>query len=242
MAYKQTQNTYVIDPEVNDEKPVVERQMESVSINNLQRDYEIIEEEVVNPTDQTLQEIHDAAVAEGLVHEDEGFIGGEGAKPKEVIDALINKPMSEGAQKNKEEYEEQQIEKHRKIVATRDILTGMTKKHLTIEISAVVDVQQPDGTIKPEVCDLQFKIRRLSESQSNHIFNKQMIGKKITEMNREELDQENHFRSKNLAATVIDPILTEEEWYNEVPNAVVYAAYDKVTEALNNLDNTSLFQ
>lgn len=242
MAYRNNQETYVIDPDVNTEKRVVERQMESVPINNLQRDYEIIEEEIVNPTDQMLQEIHDTAVQEGLVDENEEPIGGEGAKPQEVIDALVNKPMSEGAQKNKEEYEEQQIEKHRKIVATRDLLTGMTEKRITVEVSAVVDVPQEDGTIAPELCDIQLKVKRLTESQSNHIFNKQMIGKRIADMNREELNEEDHIRSKYLAAAVVDPKLSEQEWYENVPSAIVYAAYDKVTEALNSIDNTSLFQ
>ena len=240
MAYRE--ETYVIDPEVDTEKQIVQKPMESVPVNNLQREYEIIEEEVTNPTDQMLQEIHDTAVAEGLVREDEGLIGGEGAKPEEVINAIVNKPMSEGAQKNKEEYEEQQIEKHRKIVATRELLTGMTKKHINVEISAVVDVEQEDGSIAPELCDIQLTIKRLTESQSNHIFNKQMIGKKIADMNREELNEEDHIRSKYLATAVVEPKLSEEEWYNDVPSAIVYAAYEAVTEALNNIDNTSLFQ
>ena len=49
MAYRE--ETYVIDPEVNTEKQIVQRPMESVPVNNLQREYEIIEEEVVNSTD-----------------------------------------------------------------------------------------------------------------------------------------------------------------------------------------------
>lgn len=242
MAYKENQQTYVIDPETNDDKVVVEKTMEPVTINNNKRNYEIVEEEVVEPSDKVLQEIHETAVQEGLVQEDEGLIGGEGAKPAEVINALVNKPMSEGAKKNKEEYEEQQIQKHKKIVATRDILTGMTKKQITVEITAVIDVEQPDGSIEPEVCDLQFKVQRLTESQSNHIFNKQMIGKKLSDMNREELNEEDHIRSKYLAAAVIEPKLSEQEWYEDVPNAIVYAAYDQVTAALNDIDNTSLFQ
>ena len=69
-----------------------------------------------------------------------------------------------------------------------------------------------------------------------------MIGKKIADMNREELNEEDHIRSKYLATAVVEPKLSEEEWYNDVPSAIVYAAYEAVTEALNNIDNTSLFQ
>ena len=87
MAYRE--ETYVIDSEVNTEKQTVQKPMESVPVNDLQREYEIVEEEVNSPTDQMLQEIHDTAVAEGLVSEDEGFIGGEGAKPEEVINATV---------------------------------------------------------------------------------------------------------------------------------------------------------
>ena len=72
MAYRE--ETYVIDPEVDTEKQIVQKPMESVPVNNLKREYEIIEEEVDSPTDQMLQEIHDTAVAEGLVKEDEGLI------------------------------------------------------------------------------------------------------------------------------------------------------------------------
>ena len=243
MAYQNNPETYIIDnTDVDMNQPVVEKEMTSVSLNNSRKEYEIVEEEVVNPSDKIIQEIHETAVKEGLVDEEEGLIGGENATADEVIDALINKPMSEGAKKGKEEYEEKQIKKHKKVIATRDLLTGLAQKKFTIEVSTVLDVKQPDGTVKPELCDVQLVAKRLTESQSNHIFNKQMIGKKLSDMTREELDEENHTRSKYLAATVIEPKMDAQTWYEEVPEAFLYAAYEKVTEVLNNVNDTSLFQ
>ena len=67
------QTEYIIDPEVQDEEqPMVQKEMEPISIpnNKINRDYEIIDEPV-EPTKSVLDEIHETAVAEGLVDEDE---------------------------------------------------------------------------------------------------------------------------------------------------------------------------
>ena len=238
------QTEYIIDPEVQDEEqPMVQKEMEPISIpnNKINRDYEIIDEPV-EPTKSVLDEIHEAAVAEGLVDEDEEPLGGVGASPNEVIQALKDKSRSKGAQKNQEEYEEKKIKKTKKIMATREILTGMTERLIHIVVPVVLDVRQKDGSVKPELVDLELKVKRLTESQVNHLFNRQMAGKKVADMTPEELQEDNHFRSKFLSETVVDPKMNAEEWYDKVPAIVSGTIYREVEDALSSIDNTELFQ
>lgn len=238
------QENYVIDPETeDDEQYVVEKEMESVSIpsNQVSRDYEVVED--YNPRQNVVNEIHEAAVKEGLVDEDEGPIGGENPESKEaVVKELINKGMSKGGQKNKEEYEEKKVSQTKKIMATREILTGMTKRLIDVVVPVVLDVQQSDGSIEPELVDLELKVKRLTESQINHLFNRRMAGKTVNEMTNEELQEDNHFRSNFLAEAVVDPKMTGEEWYNDVPAIATGTIFNAVNEALSSIDNTELFQ
>lgn len=241
MGYQE--NSYIIDPEVeNDEEPIVEKSMEEVSIqgNTISRDYEVVEE----PTSKlsVLEEIHEAAVLEGLVDEEEEYIGGKNASSEEVIDALIHKERSQGAKKNQEDYEEKKIEKTKKIMATREILTGMTRRLIDVTVPVVLDIEQPNGNIKPELVDLDLKVRRLTESQINHLFNRRMAGKTVDEMTNEELQEDNHFRSKFLSEAVVEPEMTADEWYNDVPAIAVGTIFNAVNDALSSIDNTELFQ
>lgn len=241
MGYQE--NSYIIDPEVeNDEEPIVEKSMEEVSIqgNTISRDYEVVEEPTSKPS--VLEEIHDAAIAEGLVDEEEEYIGGKNASSEEVIDALIHKERSQGAKKNQEDYEEKKVEKTKKIMATREILTGMTRRLIDVTVPVVLDIEQPNGNIKPELVDLDLKVRRLTESQINHLFNRRMAGKTVDEMTNEELQEDNHFRSKFLSEAVVEPEMTADEWYNDVPAIAVGTIFNAVNDALSSIDNTELFQ
>lgn len=242
MGYQE--NSYIIDPEVeDDEQPIVEKTMESVSIpnNRISRDYEIVEEEPKTSND-VLEEIHQAAINEGLVDEDEEYIGGEGASPEEVIDALIHKERSHGAKENQKEYEDKKVETTRKVIATREILTGMTKRIITVEVPVVLDVKQPNGSVKPELVDLQLKVKRLTESEVNHLFNKRLAGKKVEDMSREEIEEDNHFRSNFLSTVVVEPKMSADVWYYETPAIALGTIFNKVNEVLGSIDDTSLFQ
>lgn len=240
MGYKQE---YIIDPEIqDDEQLIIEKEMEPVYIpdNQFSKKYEVVEE--TGKSKSVYEEIRDAAVEEGLVDEKEEYIGGEGAKPEEVINALKNKDRSKGAKKNQEEYEESKMEKNRKIMATRDLLTGMTKKKMKVVVPVVLDVKQIDGSVKPELCDMELVVQRLTESQFNHLVNRRIATKKLSEMSEEEYQEDNHFRSNYLAETIVEPKMTAEEWYYEVPNNVSASIFAKVQEILNNLNDVTLFQ
>ena len=104
----------------------------------------------------------------------------------------MSQKRSKGAEKNMEEYTEKKVEKTRKVMATREILTGMTKKVINITVPVVLDMEQEDGSVEPELVDMDLKIKRLTESQANHIFNRKMAGKKIEDMTPEEIDEEDH--------------------------------------------------
>lgn len=239
MGYKE--ETYIIDPDVeSDEDIVIEKEMESVSLGNSRREYEIVQEE---PKKSVYDEIHEAAVSEGLVKEDELPFGGEGnPTAEEVIADLTSRGMSEGGQKNKEEYEDSKINKTKKVMATREILTGMTKRLINVTVPVVLDMVQEDGGIEPELVDLELKIKRLTESQVNHLFNRRMAGKTVDEMTNEELQEDNHFRSKFLSEAVVEPKMTSEEWYSNVPAIATGTIFNAVNDALSSIDNTELFQ
>ena len=238
------QNDYIVNNDIDDRDEFVSKKtVKPVTIaqNAPSEEYEPVPEQ--NRGQDVIDEIHQAAVSEGLVNEDETPFGGEGnPSPKEVLDDFMNQKRSEGAQKNMEEYTEKKVEKTRKVMATREILTGMTKKIINITVPVVLDVEQDDGSVQPELVDMDLKIKRLTESQANHIFNRKLAGKKVSDMTPEELDEEDHFRSNFLATTVVEPKMSAEVWYNEVPAIASGTIFNKVQEVLGSIDNTDLFQ
>ena len=238
MGYRE--ETYIIDPEVeDDEQFIVEKKMEPISLGNNKKEYEIIEEEKPK---SVYDEIYETAKEEGLIKEDEKPFGGEGTPtPEAVVHDFINQDRTEAAIQKEEEYIDKKVENTKKVMATRELLTGMTKRVLTVNVPMAIDVKQPDGSVKLEVCDVEFKIRRLTEAQSNHIFNRRMLGKTVDDMTPEELQEDNHFRSKFLSEAVIEPNLTAEEWYN-TSAIVLGTVFNRVNEVLSSVDNTDLFQ
>lgn len=236
--------TYIIDSEVqDDEQPIVQKEMEPISIpnNNIQREYEIIEEDT-NPTQNVLDEIHEVAVEEGLVDEDEEFVGGENATSEEVIKALREKSRSKGAQKNQKEYEDKKVKTFAKITATRDILAGLGEKALSVSVPVVMDCRHKDGSVSPELVDLEFKVKRLTESQVNHLINRKLASKADSELTDEEYMETTKFRSQFLATVIIEPETTVELWYDQVPAVILTAVFDQVSKILNNVNDVSLFQ
>ena len=238
MGYRE--ETYIIDPEVeDDEQFIVEKKMESISLGNNKKEYEIIEEEKPK---SVYDEIYETAKEEGLIKEDEKPFGGEGTPtPEAVVHDFINQDRTEAAIQKEEEYIDKKVENTKKVMATRELLTGMTKRVLTVNVPMAIDVKQPDGSVKLEVCDVEFKVRRLTEAQSNHIFNRRMLGKTVDDMTPEELQEDNHFRSKFLSEAVVEPKLTAEEWYN-TSAIVLGTVFNRVNEVLSSVDNTDLFQ
>lgn len=244
MAYQE--ENYIIDPSVEDvEQPVVQKSMRqakpiSIKNNQLPDEYEVVQP--VNQSQDIINEIHEAAVAEGLVDDSEEPIGGKNATVDSVIADLTSRPMSEGAQKNLEEYADHKMETTKKVMATREILTGMTERLIDITVPVVLDIRQDDGSVKPELVDLELKIKRLTESQVNHLFNRRMAGKTVDEMTNEELQEDNHFRSNFLAETVVNPKIDADTWYSKVPAIATGTIFQAVQDALSSIDNTELFQ
>lgn len=237
------QNEYIINNDVEDSnEPVFKKTVQPVKIaqNQPQDDYEVIEPQT--PSQNIMDEIHESALAEGLVHEDEKPFGGEGnPNPKEVISDFINQKRPESVEEKVEEYTEKKIENTRKVMATRELLTGLTEKVLTVTVPMALEVQLENGDTDVEVCDVEFKVKRLTESQANHVFNRQLAGKKVAEMSNEELDEDNHFRSNFLANAIIEPKISAEEWYN-MGAIIVGSVFHEVNNALSSLDNTALFR
>jgi len=243
MAYTNPNNEqqYIIENDVDEiDKVQMTKPMKSAVIRNgqLPDNYEIQEDPL--PMNESIQdEIQKAAQEEGLVSES---LGGENPTPQEVIDALQTSEMPEGAQKNKEEYEEEKTDNFRKVTATRDLLLNRTKRHIPMDFKAIIDIEQPDGSYKPELVQLHFIIKRLSESEVNHIINHKLLNKADADMTDEEYAQASKFRSQFLARTVVEPHMTEEEWRNECDAGLMTTAFNTATNILNQIDDTSLFQ
>lgn len=239
MGYRE--ETYIIDPEVeDDEQLIVEKQMESVSLGNSKKEYEIIEEEKPK---SVYDEIYETAKKEGLVKEDERPFGGEGTpKPEDVISDFISQDRTDAAVQKEEEYIDKKVQNTKKVMATREILTGMAKRRIHVTVPVVLDMEQTDGSIKPELVDMDLTIKRLTESQVNHLYNRRMAGKTVDDMTNEELQEDNHFRCKFLSEVVVDPKMEFETWYNEVPAIATGTIFNAVQEALSSIDDTSLFQ
>ena len=243
MAYTNPNNEqqYIIENDVDEiDKVQMTKPMKSAVIRNgqLPDNYEIQEDPL--PMNESIQdEIQKAAQEEGLVSES---LGGENPTPQEVIDALQTSEMPEGAQKNKEEYEEEKVETFRKITATRDLLTRRTQRHIPISIKTVMDIDLPNGEMGHELVELEFFIKRLSESEINHVINHKLLNKADADMTDEEYAQASKFKSKFLSSTIVGDEFNEDFWRNECDVGLMNTTFNKVTDVLNRIDDTSLFQ
>lgn len=239
MGYKPN-NEYILENDVEDSNnPAFERQMkEAAQVNNGLPDGFEVEEPVQQKT--VMDEIQEAAEQEGLVTD---TLGGENPTPESVIKAMKEEGLSKGAQKNKEEYEEKKVEEFIKVTATRDLLMNRTKRTIPVHLKTKMEIFNPN-TQEYELknVDLEFKVRRLTESENTHLLNHKLIGKELADMTDEEYIASSHFRSELLAQAVIEPSFTAEEWRSEVDNGMITAVYDKVNQILTSADDSVLFQ
>lgn len=226
----QNNNEYIISNEDwDDQEP-----METVRMRNssLPEGMEFVDE--VSKGDQAIREIEEAAQLEGLAGKE--HIGGVGATPEEVISALKNEAMPEGAKKNKEEYEDKKIEEFKEITATRELLFNRLKKPVNLYIK----VGQTEDGIPVK---MKFVARKLSESENNHIINHKLIGKNFNELSKAEYDESMRFRRKTLSQAIIKPALTEAEWGENVENAVVIKLFDELqNKVLAGLNDSEIFR
>lgn len=202
-----------------------------LSNSDLPEGLEIIE--TTTAQQEIVQEIRDAAKAEGM---DTGndYLGGKDATPEEVISALKNEAMPEGAAKAKEEYEEKKVEDLKKTVATREMLFSRLQKRIPIEIPIVND----DG--EKEL--LVFYCRRLSDAENNHLLNHHLIGKELSELTTEEYQESMSFRRKTLAQSIVEPQLTAQEWGEMADNALTLAVFEEVQRVISEVDTAKDFQ
>jgi len=240
MGYKPNNNEYIIENDVEDSNnPAFQKEMKRMGPNGLPEGYEIDEE----PQKKSIQqEIQETAEAEGLVAEEE-YLGGEGASHEEVIDALMNEEMSEGAKKNKEAYEKDKYDTFVTVTATRDLLMNKAKRTIPIYIKTSAWVtDEKTGQDKLVKAKMKFIIRRLTESENTHLLNHKLIGKDLADMTEEEYIQSSHFRSELLEASVVEPYFSAQEWREVVDNGTASAVYDEVNKILTSADDSALFQ
>lgn len=235
-------NNYILENDVEEaNNPSFQKEMKrAADVNNgLPDGYEIEEK----PQKKSIQqEIQEAAEAEGLVAEEE-YLGGEGASHEEVIDALLNEEMSEGAKANKEKYEKDKVENFITVTATRDLLMNKAKRTIPIYIKTSAWILNPE-TGKEELTrtKMKFIVKRLTESENTHLLNHKLIGKELADMTEEEYIASSHFRSQLLETGVVEPSFTAEEWRTVVDNGTVTALYDEYNKILTSADDSALFQ
>ena len=243
MGYKPN-NEYIIENDVDESNELAfEKQMKrAADINNGLPDGYEIEETKRDPSLELQKELQEEAAKEGLVS-DEEYLGGKGASPQEVIDAMKAEGMTQGAQEKQEEYEKKTYENFKTITATRDLLFSRVQENVPIKIPMIVDMKNPEtGKIEKTPVNVEFKVKRLTEAENTHILNHKLIGKEIADMTDEEYVQSSQFRSKVLEKAVVEPQLSAKEWQNNCSNADFSAIYDEVNKILTEADDVSLFQ
>ena len=235
-------NNYILENDVEEaNNPSFQKEMKNAAdINNKLPDgYEIDEK----PQGKSIQqEIQETAEAEGLVAK-EDYLGGEGASHEEVIDALFNEEMSDGAKANKEKYEKEKVENFVTVTATRDLLMNKAQKTIPIYIKTSAWLPNEEtGELELQRVKMKFVIKRLTESENTHLLNHKLIGKELADMTEEEYIQSSHFRSQLLEASVVEPYFTAEDWRTKVDNGTVTALYDELNKILTSADDSALFQ
>lgn len=225
------ENNFIIENDDWDNSDDINRKTVKLSNSDLPEGLEIIETKTTNQ--EILQEIRDTAKAEGLDTGDD-YLGGKDATPEEVIAALRNEAMPEGAEKAKEEYEEKKIQHLKKTVATRDMLFSRLQRRIPIEIPIINDNNEEEILV--------FYAKRLSESENNHLFNHRLIGKNLSDLTNEEYEDSIKFKRKTLATAIIEPKMTEEEWANLVDNALTSKLFDEVQRIISEVDTVEDFQ
>ena len=236
MGY-QPQEEYIIENDVDDinKESMTKRMRRS---NDLPEGYEYDDQPRRSPNDDSILQ---TARAEGLYTE--GYVGGEGASPEEVIAALKNEGDSEGTKQIKKDYEEKKIEDLITITATRDLLFNQAKQTIPVYIKAAVPIQNKEtGEIEMKMAKLKFMVKRLTEAENTHLLNHKLIGKELADMTDEEYVDSSQFRSKLLEAAVVEPHFTAEEWRTKLANGTVTDLYDEVNKVQSSADDSELFQ
>lgn len=243
MGYQNNNQQYIIENDVDEtNKDTFQKQMKVATTNDALPDGYEIEQNNMTSTQNIQQEIQEAAEQEGLVSDTE-YLGGEGASPQEVIDAMRNEGMSEGAQKNKEEFEEKQYENFKVVTATRDLLLNRVQQVVSIYVPMIIKEFNPQTQKEEEIpIKAEFKARRLTEAENTHVLNHKLIGKEIKDMTDEEYRESSHFRSNLLSKAIVDPKMTAEEWRTQCDNATLSNVYDEYNKILTETDDVSRFQ
>ena len=244
MGYENKKETFVIENDVDDmDKVQFEKKMKTAVLRNnqLPDNYEI-EEDAPSVAEQVNREILEEAEKEGLTS-DEEYLGGENATPQEVIDAMMNEKMPEGAVKNQEEHEEQKLEKFKKVTATRDLLYNRLQRTVPCSIKTVLELPNEQGILEPQKVELMFEVKRLTEAENTHLYNHKLFGKDIAELTDEEYASSVLFRSELLSRAVVGELaMSAEDWRNKVDNGMLTVIYEEVNRVLTDADDSTLFR
>ena len=155
MGY-QKNNEYFLE---NDVDEINKEAFEKPMTNDLPEGYEYDEVKPTTNDDGILKSAQD----EGLYQE--GLLGGEGASPEEVINALKNETDSEGTKKIKEKYEEEKVEEFITITATRDLLFNQAKQTIPVYVKTSAPIKDKEtGKVKIVPVKAKFMVKRLTES------------------------------------------------------------------------------
>lgn len=226
------QEDYIIyNDDWDNDKPNKKPETVKMSNTDLPDGLEIIETK--NTAQEISQEIQNAAKSEGMDTQND-YLGGKGASPEEVIKALKQEAMPEGAEKAREQYEEKKIKELKKTVATRDMLFSRLTRKIPIEIPIINESGEEEILV--------FYAKRLSESENNHLFNHRLIGKNLSDLTKEEYEDSVRFKRKTLALSIIQPKMTEEEWANEADNALTSKLFEEVQRIISEIDTVDDFQ
>ena len=106
-----------------------------------------------------------------------------------------------------------------------------------------MELENEYGELEPQPVELEFEVRRLTESENTHLYNHKLFGKDIAELTDEEYSQSVKFRSELLSRAVVGELkMTAEQWRTEVDYGLLNAIYDEVNRVLTDADDATLFR
>jgi len=199
--------------------------------------YQIVEiEQPESEQSRLLKEIEETARQEGLANQP--VLGGENAKSEDVISEL-KKEFSETSQKAAEKRVEHEEKKVKRVIATSDMVLNRIKKLVEVPVRISTYNSQTDEV---ELEDWIFKLKRLTDKQSTSLINWDINEKSMKDMTPHEREISLGYKRRLLAAIVVEPYFTEDQWLNDVDTALVLELFQRAQHILMSTQDEDLYK
>lgn len=133
------------------------------------------------------------------------------------------------SKKKTQANKKKKIEDYKVVQATREML--FNRKGQIINVPIIMDDEEV----------WNFKVKRISEAENSEILDRSLAIKKLDEMTPDELDASNDYNYRLLALSVVDPLLTEDEWKSAVDTPMAQKIVEQLMKVLTNVNDSGIF-